>query len=815
MSQSFDLLSPALRHWVYDAGWPALRDAQELAIPLLLAQDRDVLISAATASGKTEAAFLPILSALDRPDATVAGLPAAGSAQDVDAGRAGSRLGGGVQVLYVAPLKALINDLHTRLTDMCKGTDIAVERWHGDVPGSSKQRFLKRPSGVLLLTPESLEAMFVLRGSSITGLFGKLQYVVVDELHAFLGTERGAQLSSLLHRLELAAGRQVVRVGLSATLGDMHLAARQLRPADPKRVQVITSNDGGQELLLSVRGYQQRPPPTPSRASEGDATAKAAKEDGTAPSTTTPQAPGDHDHDHGQPQHQHQHQDEDRDEDDVAAKGGTVQDEMAEHLFAVLRGTDNLLFANSRGAVERFADKLRRRSEAAQVPNEFLPHHGSLSRPLREDTESALKDPTRPTTAIATTTLEMGIDVGSVSSVAQIGPPPSVASLRQRLGRSGRREGPAVLRTYITEQQLDARSSLDDELRASLVQTVAMLELLLAGWCEPPRPAVLHTSTLVQQLLSLIAERGGIHPRQAHHTLCGEDGPFHGTDVQRFGLLLRALGKNKVLEQEADGLLLLGPVGEQTVNHHTFYSAFKTPEEYRLLHHGQQLGTVPVDFPLRPGLLIVFAGRRWQITGVQERQRAIDLVPAAGGRPPSFGGGGRAVHDTVRGRMRWVLAGNDQPAYLNPQAGEMLRQARDAYQRHELDQRTILPAGSGAIILPWAGTATSHTLALQLQLAEVPAGVDGLTITCPRSSPGRVLAALQEVADEPAADPVSLAATVRAREHNKYDAWLSPSLLNEDYAAHALDVPASQRLAQTLTLPAGEVGAADRLGTAR
>ncbi len=138
----------------------------------------------------------------------------------------------------------------------------------------------------------------------------------------------------------------------------------------------------------------------------------------------------------------------------------------------MLRGTDNLVFANSRGTVEKYADLLRCRSDKARLSNEFMVHHGSLARSLREDAEAALKDPSRPTTAVATTTLEMGIDIGSVTSIAQIGPPPSVASLRQRLGRSGRRDAPAVLRAYLTETQLDARSSLDDELRSSLVQTM-------------------------------------------------------------------------------------------------------------------------------------------------------------------------------------------------------------------------------------------------------------------------------------------------------------------------------------------------------
>jgi len=159
-----------------------------------------------------------------------------------------------------------------------------------------------------------------------------------------------------------------------------------------------------------------------------------------------------------------------------------------------------------------FSDLLRRRCEHEGLPNEFWPHHGSLSREIREDTEAALKAGNRPATAICTTTLELGIDIGSVKSVAQIGPPPSVAALRQRLGRSGRRPGePAILRAYVVENYVTAQSPVSDRLRESLVQSAACVRLLLGNWFEAPREGGLHLSTFVQQILSIIAERGGCH----------------------------------------------------------------------------------------------------------------------------------------------------------------------------------------------------------------------------------------------------------------------------------------------------------------
>jgi ATP-dependent helicase Lhr and Lhr-like helicase len=268
--------------------------------------------------------------------------------------------------------------------------------------------------------------------------------------------------------------RRVPRVGLSATLGDPTLAATFLRPEGPLAA-IIQSESASQQLLVQLRGYVSAP-------------VRAVDLDGQA-----------------------------RPEETSEAK---VYDSMADHLFKTLRGSNNLLFPNSRNRVEYFSDLLRRRCEREGIPNEFWPHHGSLSREIREEAEAALKAGDRPATAICTTTLELGIDIGAVKSVAQIGPPPSVAALRQRLGRSGRRPGePAILRSYVVENAVTAASPISDRLRESLVQSAACIRLLLGNWFEPPREGGLHLSTLVQQVLSIVAERGGVMAAEISRTM--------------------------------------------------------------------------------------------------------------------------------------------------------------------------------------------------------------------------------------------------------------------------------------------------------
>ena len=316
-STGFHRLAEPVRRWIWHKGWSSLRDIQEQAITALLDGDRDVIITAATAGGKTEAAFLPLISFV---------LENAGA--------------GGFELVYVGPLRALINDQFERLEDLCERAELPVFPWHGDISQGVKTRARKNPRGVLLITPESLEALFVLRGLEIPSLFAGTHAIVIDELHALLDNERGVHLRSLLTRLELAVGRRIRRVGLSATLGQMTLAREYLRPEAPDSVVLLNSKSDGQELKVQLRGYRE----------EGD------------PSRSQ----------------------EEREDESSARRA------VAEHLFSRLRGSRNLIFAGSRQSVEWYADKLRVMSEDARLPAEFFPHHASLSREHRIDLEKRL-----------------------------------------------------------------------------------------------------------------------------------------------------------------------------------------------------------------------------------------------------------------------------------------------------------------------------------------------------------------------------------------------------------------------------------------
>jgi len=685
VTAAFDKLARPVQKWVRAQGWSELRQIQADAAHVLFDNNNDLVVSATTAGGKTEAAFLPLISQVLDDPAEVSGF----------------------DLVYIGPLKALITDQSQRLKELCREVELPVIPWHGDISSSVKSSALKTPRGVLLITPESLEALFIRRGLEISRLFGATRAIVIDELHTVLDTERGIQVRSLLTRLELALKRSIRRVGLSATLGDMQLACAYLRPDAPGTVQLVEAVGGGAELLLQLRGYVSGP--------DGDRSTTSA---------------------------------------------------VAAHLFENLRGSDNLVFAGARQKVEIYADRLRKHCDDANLPQEFYAHHASLSRDHRDFVEKRLKDANQPTTAICTSTLELGIDIGDVTCVAQVGAPFTVASLRQRLGRSGR----------------------VDRLRLDLIRAIAMIELLLEKWCEPPRSRALHLSTLVHQILSLIAERGGLYANRLFHVLC-QEGPFREVDEETFLSVLRALGRSEIalIEQASDGLLLLGGTGEKIVEHYSFYAVFQTKEEFRLIADGKELGTMPVNNVISSGMTLIFSGRRWVVKDIHKEDRVILVKPAREGKPPVFGGEPGVVHDIVVGRMFDILEGNANPSYMDKPALKLLEEARFNYKTLNLAKLSIVAFASDSyIVVTRHGTIKTNTLALAL----VAQGFriqrhDGLLIVENDKNNESLHHTLENMANALSPDIFSHAPNL---EFEKFHRYLTYDLQKKDALSHHLDM---------------------------
>ncbi|HGK7311138.1 TPA: DEAD/DEAH box helicase [Aeromonas hydrophila subsp. hydrophila] len=712
-------LDERIRRWIWQRGWTSLRDAQQRAIPALINADRDVIIAAATAAGKTEAAFFPILTHLLTTEES--GL-----------------------VIYISPLKALINDQWQRLDELCETLGLAVTRWHGDVSYDIKRRFLANPRGVLLITPESLEALFIRRGAALAVLLAGLRYIVIDEMHAYIGDERGKQLQSLMHRLDLVLGRSVPRVGLSATLGDMRLAAAYLRSQAPDQVTLIESNDGKQQLSILVKCYLLG-------------------------------------------------------KDVDAMDEGSPLQAICNHLYRILRGTNNLVFPNSRSAVEVITDQLRQRCERDRLPNEFWAHHGSLSQTYRAEAEKALKSGATPATAICTSTLELGIDIGAVKNVCQLGRPPAVASLRQRLGRSGRRPGEsAILRGYLIERELRPGSSMSDLLRESMIQTIAMIRLLIEGWFEPPEPTGMHASTLVHQIMSMIAERNGATAAELWSWLLAPGAPFAAAiSKTEFLQLLTGMGQRDLITQDKAGHLLHGRLGERLINDRDFYATFASAEEFRLMHGSTELGTLPLSLPLMPGQRVIMAGQRWEVLQINEQERAIYVTPSKSGAIPPYESAGTGVHDRVRQEMKTVLAGDFSVPFLDVTGQEMLAEARETFNLAGLQQAQLIGT-EDVLALTWAGSKANNALVLLLDHLGLSATNEGLVIRIdePRDD---VLTALQAIAKAPLPSPEALLMDNMTLCREKWDWALPRALLCRSYASLHLDLLGAKRIAHELS----------------
>jgi ATP-dependent Lhr-like helicase len=460
---------------------------------------------------------------------------------------------------------------------------------------------------------------------------------------------------------------------------------------------------------------------------------------------------------------------------------------ITDDLFKILRGKNNLVFANSRNNTESYAYNLSEKCREKKVPNEFFPHHGSLSREIREDLEKRLQENKVPTTAVCTMTLELGIDIGHVDSIAQLAPPQSIASLRQRLGRSGRRGKAAVLRFFITELKLDSQKHITDMLRLNIFQIVSMVNLLLEKWYEPPNTNQYHFSTLIQQTLSVIGQYGGVMANQLWELLCGS-GPFEKVSVREYEDILRALGKHNLITQSQDGTLIIGDKGEQLVSNYTFYSAFNTPEEYTLETSGKTLGTLPIVSPLSIGEHLVFAGKRWEIIKVFQESKHIVLKASTSGEAPNFSGNNQMLHDRIREEMLKAYLDGNMPVYLNNAAQNLFNEGLQTFNDLKLKDSSMIEYRDTLYLFPWKGDRTTHAISCILRLRKIDAETHNGVIeikSCDRAS---FLKLLRKILRQDRPGPAELVSVVLDTVIEKYDRYVPYELNALDYASKMFDI---------------------------
>ena len=637
---AFDRYAPFVQDYIYRNHWENLRAIQVAAADAIFNTDDNVLLTASTASGKTEAAFFPIITLFsENPPSSVG-------------------------CIYIGPLKALINDQFTRLTDLCEEADIPVWHWHGDVAQSHKSRLIKKPSGILQITPESLEAMLLHKHAAIPKLFGDLRFVVIDEVHSLLRGDRGGQTLCLIERLSRIAGVNPRRIGLSATIGDPEKTGAFLSLGTGRNTIIPKIDAKGAKWRLSMEHFYVK-----------DVQAAEGKEISEALPVL----------------------------EEKTADAPKNADPGIGYIYEHTKGKKCLVFVNSREECETVTTTLRQYCDIQQERDRFLIHHGNLSASYRETAEGIMKDDSQYMTTVTTATLELGIDIGRLERAFQIDAPWTVSSFLQRMGRTGRRESPAEMWFVMREDEPEARAMLPSTIPWKLLQGIALVQLYLEErWCEPPRLDRFAYSLVYHQTMSTLASCGEMSPKALADRILRLH-YFHRVSQEDYKILLRHLIKTDHIQQTEQGGLIVGLAGERVVNSFKFYGVFVESEEYTVRSESQELGTVCLPPPV--GEKLAIAGHVWLVLDVDHKRHLVYCEQVKGSIPAYFGECPGDLHTKILRRMRKVLKEDRSYPYLMKNAVARLDQARYTASHSGAADRPLINLGGNMwCLLPWVGT---------------------------------------------------------------------------------------------------------------
>ena len=727
----FDLYAPFVQDYIYRRNWQNLRAIQVAAAEAIFHTEENVLLTASTASGKTEAAFFPILSLLHQNPPSSVGC------------------------IYIGPLKALINDQFSRLTELCEEGNIPVWHWHGDVAQSHKAKLMKHPSGILQITPESLEALLLHKHAAIPRLFGDLRFVVIDEVHSLLRGDRGGQTLCLIQRLSRLAGVNPRRIGLSATVGDPEGTGAFLALGTGRQTLIPKIQAPGSSWRLSMEHFFVKDV----QAAEGkdipDALPVLEEKTDTAPQNADP---------------------------------------GLGYIYEHTRGKKCLLFVNSREECETVTTTLRQYCEMNHEADRFLIHHGNLSASYRETAEAMMKDDSQYLTTVTTATLELGIDIGRLERAFQIDAPWTVSSFLQRMGRTGRRDAPAEMWFVIREDEPEVRAMLPSTIPWKLLQGIALVQLYLEErWCEPPRLNRLPYSLLYHQTMSTLASCGELSPAALADRVLTLP-YFHRVSQGDYKVLLRHLLATDHIQQTEQGGLIVGLAGERVVNSFKFYGVFVESEEYTVRCESQELGTVVQPPPV--GEKVAIAGHVWEVLDVDHKRHLVYCRQVKGRIPAYFGECPGDLHTRVLRRMRQVLREDTRYPYLMKNAVARLGQARyTAAQSGTTDSPMISLGGRMWCLLPWVGTYAFLAMERFLKIkCGNRLGLKNFDSARPyymQFTMSVSLEAFYRIVAEEAAKPIDPLELVYPKElpvFDKYDEFLPEELVRKGFALGVLDV---------------------------
>jgi len=727
----FSRYAPFIQDFIYRNNWESLRAIQAAAGYAIFNTDENVLLSASTASGKTEAAFFPILTLFSE------NMPRS------------------VGAIYIGPLKALINDQFSRLNELCDEAGIPVWHWHGDVAQSHKAKMLKYPSGILQITPESLEAMLLRKHALIPKLFGDLRFIVIDEVHSLMRGDRGGQTLCLIERLSKLAGVNPRRIGLSATIGDLESTGEFLAAGTGRGTVIPKIQSTGTKWRLSMEHFYISQQDIADARDEGSALPALDMPTDTAPAHSDP---------------------------------------GIGYIFEHTKGKKCLVFVNSREECEAVTTTLRSYCEANNEPDRFLIHHGNLSSAYRETAEAAMKDDDVFMTTCTTATLELGIDIGRLERAFQIDAPFTVSSFLQRMGRTGRRDLPPEMWFVIREELPEPRSLLPETIPWKLLQGIALVQVYVEEkWVEPPKLDRLPYSLLYHQTMSTIASCGELTPAQLAAKVLSLK-YFHRISQEDYRILLRHLIETEQIQRTEEGGLIVGLAGERMVNSFKFYAVFQENEEYTVRCDSQELGTIVMPPPV--GEKVAIAGHVWVVEEVDHKRRLVYVSQIKGKVPAYFGDCPGDINTKILERMRLVLSEDRIYPYLMKNAAARLSQARNTARNSGIiTQPLICLGGDMWCLLPWLGTYSFLALErfLKIKCGE-RLGLRGMDSCRPyyiqftmKVQPKEFFRILHEEAAKEF-DPIDLVYPNEVPVFEKYDEFLPPELVKKGFAHGILDL---------------------------
>jgi len=620
---SFDLLSESIRKYIRNKRWESLRPIQTAAINKIITTDSNYILASRTASGKTEAAFLPILSTTNFS-------------------------ANGVQVLYISPLIALINDQFFRIEELCKNLEIKVTKWHGEAKKSLKTNLTKKPNGIVLITPESLEAMLVNAPYNVSLLFGNLKYIVIDEIHTFIGPDRGIQLMSILSRIQQVNKKKIITIGLSATIGDNNYIEAKKITGDIANTKILLDRTK-KETIAEFKYYKN----------------------------STKELPL----------------------------------ELLKNLYLSTKDYKVLIFPNSRGRTEEIAVKLKKISDKVDGHKNYFSHHSSVSKEIREGVELFAKNNKRFNFCIScTSTLELGIDIGTVDKIVQIDSTHSVASLVQRIGRSGRKQGEkSKLDLYATDRWI-------------FLQSLACWELYKDDFLEPIKISEKPYDILLHQMLSIVKQLSGCK-KGALVNLLHQNRAFKMIDLAEIQEIIDGAIISdyfEVIQNE----IILGIEGENIVNSKDFYSVFTSEQNFKVICSGSTIGEIPYSPQVRIDENILLAAKIWKIKDIDFKGTKIEVIIANDGKKPMFFGKGGAIHPRIREKMLRIIKSSDEFEEINDDCLTILKRIQYDFKNFTIKnfeyERPAIIKDNKLLLYTFTGTKINKTLNFLISLTDMP-----------------------------------------------------------------------------------------------